>query len=367
MNLDFVLGKLGEIMDWDDDRATQEFAWLRLMSRMKYDTYQDFVAGARFVESLADWLQQFESSERAAAYEFVRKHLVFVSSAEMNHLVELFYPETVQPRLISVVAEREDVPRYRVWADEAAAKEYEALLRKCLFVELSDGARIDIFRRANAGVVSNEQIVTAPRITDAKWAEMLEDLRSDLSDGNGQFACVFLVDDFIASCTTLLRKDGPDWKGKLPRFWEDIRGILGTHFEDDWVLYVHHYIATHHATDVVEERQAEILAERGDGWFRNVEFSFGAVLPEHLPVDESRHRDFLDLVDKYYDPAIERERHDMLAGSGDVRRGYGDCALPIILEHNTPNNSLALLWAESDGSEAAPAMRPLFRRRQRHT
>jgi hypothetical protein len=59
VNQEFVLGKLGDLMGWDEERAHIEFAWLRLMSRLKYDGYQDFLAGMRFIESLTDWLQQF--------------------------------------------------------------------------------------------------------------------------------------------------------------------------------------------------------------------------------------------------------------------------------------------------------------------
>ena len=39
---------------------------------------------------------------------------------------------------------------------------------------------------------------------------------------------------------------------------------------------------------------------------------------------------------------------------------------PLVLEHNTPNNSVALLWAETAGGDTALAMRPLFRQRRRH-
>ena len=35
--------------------------------------------------------------------------------------------------------------------------------------------------------------------------------------------------------------------------------------------------------------------------------------------------------------------------------------------YNTPNNSIALLWAETAGGPDKHAMRPLFRSRQRHT
>ena len=140
MNQDFILGRLSEIMGWENDRAREEFAWLRLMSRMKYDGYQDFLAGMRFIESLADWLQQFKPQERTAAYDLVRTTLVYISTGELNHLVEIFYPETVQWRLQKAVAERLGIPPYRVWARRESADLYRRLLRQTLFVELSDGA-----------------------------------------------------------------------------------------------------------------------------------------------------------------------------------------------------------------------------------
>src|SRR5437588_5785285 len=154
MNQELALNVLSMIMDWDIERARKEDAWLRLMSRIKYDGYQDYLAGARFVESLANWLQQFEASERETAYHFIRNHLVYVGPAEMQHLVELTYPETIQPRLLASLADRLRVPKYRVWAQAETAAAYELLLRKTLFLGLSDGARIDAFRRANVGLIS---------------------------------------------------------------------------------------------------------------------------------------------------------------------------------------------------------------------
>jgi len=47
--------------------------------------------------------------------------------------------------------------------------------------------------------------------------------------------------------------------------------------------------------------------------------------------------------------------------SSDAKYGYGDCGLPVVLHHNTPNNSLALLWSYDDR-----AVRGLFPRVQRH-
>lgn len=372
MNQEFILGKLSEIMKWETDRSREEFAWLNLMSKMKYDGYQDFRAGVRFVECLADWLQQFPTTgERETAYVFIRKNLVYVSPGEMNHLVELFFPETVQWRLVQAAAERARVPRYQVWANPDALKSYRRLLRQTLFIELSDGARIDVFRRVNAGVVSNEQVVTAPRISTAKWDDLLKDLRDDLNDPEARFAFVFLVDDFIASGTTLLRweKEKGRWNGKMFRFWEeDVQEVAGSHFEKDWTLCVHHYLATHQAEEIAKSRHEDAVAQRREaklGWFERVKFSYGLVLPQTLPLDRVSHQEFLALVEAYYDDSIETKH--MKLGGEDARLGFGKCALPLVLEHNTPNNSFALLWADTAGDNGRHPMRPLFRRRQRHT
>jgi hypothetical protein len=355
-------------MDWDPSRFNTEFRWLELMSRMKYDSYQDFLAGMRFIESLADWLQQFAPPERDVAYAFVRNNLVFISPAEMRHLVELFYPETIQPRLIRNVADTYGIPQYRVWAESRATSLYEALLRKTLFIELSDGGRIDIFRRANAGVIGNEQIVTAPRIHRAKWEDLLKDLRKASGRADERFSLVYLVDDFVGSGTTLLREEDGVWKGKLLRFWEDMIdvGAAEKYFEPGWKLCVHHYLSTHQADQVVTERDQAVQKARGQGnWFESVEFSCGMRLPADFPVKLENHPAFAPLVQKYYDESIEDEH--IKKGGTNARLGFGRCALPLILEHNTPNNSIALLWAETTGENGQHAMRPLFRRRQRHT
>ena len=90
-----------------------------------------------------------------------------------------------------------------------------------------------------------------------------------------------------------------------------------------------------------------------------------------LPIDSvpGVHEEFITLTKTYYDPAI-RTKHTDVGGVHHLGLGYGRCALPLVLEHNTPNNAIALLWAETDGGDRdgtpAPAMRPLFRRRQRH-
>jgi hypothetical protein len=63
---------------------------------------------------------------------------------------------------------------------------------------------------------------------------------------------------------------------------------------------------------------------------------------------------------KYYDPDIYDE-HFAKGGAPDARYGYADCGLPLVLHHNTPNNSVALLM-----SYEGLKFRGLFPRIQRH-
>jgi hypothetical protein len=64
------------------------------------------------------------------------------------------------------------------------------------------------------------------------------------------------------------------------------------------------------------------------------------------------------LIDQTYSASIN-DKH-MKKGGTDGRYGFADCGLSVVIAHNTPNNSLAMLWADVDSSKA------LFRRVTRH-
>ncbi len=378
MNQDLGLKILADIMHWSDERAREEYRWLRLMARLKYDGYRDFQAGMRFFESLATWLQQFDRAERETAYAFVRSRLVYVGPIEMQKLVEQFYPKTMRERLVSTVAAQRGIPAFRVLGDEAARSDVDRLRRQTLVMGLSDGARIDGVRHSNVGLLTNEQLVLATQLDKEKWEDLLGNLREDLKDEQALFRLVYLVDDFAGTGTSFFRynEKKQKWSGKLWRFKESIEGarqVLGSDpFDPNWELCVHHYIASSTAAQAIGERQ-ELAKDAlvGDGWAKAVHISFGTVLPTDLPlgVVEGRDDAFIKLTQTYYDPII-RTKHTDVGGVEHLGLGYGGCALPLVLNHNTPNNAVALLWAETAGGDrdgvAAPAMRPLFRRRQRH-
>ena len=379
MNQDLGLRVLGRIMNWSDDGARREYAWLRLMARLKYDGYRDFQAGARFIESLANWLQQFDTPERQTAYDFIRRYLVYIGPTEMQKLVEQFYPRFVEPRIFRTATEELEVRPYEVLTNGAASASRERLLRQTLFMGLSDGARIDTIRHANAGRLNNEQIVHSTQIDVEKWKDLLDKLREDLNENDARFRAVYLLDDFAGTGSSFLRHRTTRraWTGKLIRFLDSVKRARTDMDDDDifssnWEVNVHYYIASSRAVEAIDKGLEKIKGSGDHELPHTMSSSYGMVLPSDLPIDavEGLHDDFIALTQRYYDPQI-RTKHTDIGGAEHLGLGYGGSALPLVLEHNTPNNSVALLWAETDGRSTDGAqfcpMRPLFRRRQRHT
>lgn len=371
MQARLALRILGEIMGWPDAKAQEEFRWLSLMARLKYDAYEDFRAGARFIESFLTWLQQFTPADRQFMYDLLRRRLIYIGGDEIQRLVDLFYPRTLERRLLREIAKRMDIPTYKVWTTPLASQEFKKHLRKTLIMALSDGARIDQLRRATYGVLSNEQFVGMTQVDDEKWKDVLENLRKELGDPAAKFSHLVLVDDFLGTGSTVLREEGGEWKGRLPRFRQTLDGVPGGEaaiFETGWSLQVHHYVAIPKSIQAVEKRTAKAGEVLGTTkWFRSVDFTYELGLGEELSLETDKQ--FVALSEKYYNSSIETDS-TRKGGYDRMNLGYGKCALPVVMGHNTPNNSVALLWYECEPrvheGKDEPEMRPLFRRRQRH-
>src|SRR5688572_4692308 len=101
---------LAKIMSWREADVTnadiiRSVSNLQLLADFKYDHYQRFEPGRRFIESLALWLNQFKELDRQTAFEFVLKHLVYFSDKELSHLVQTAYPDWILQERIRLVAE----------------------------------------------------------------------------------------------------------------------------------------------------------------------------------------------------------------------------------------------------------------------
>jgi hypothetical protein len=358
---------IGDLLGWSDAQATQEFHWLDLMARYKFDHYQGYGPGRRFYVSLLRWITQFPIADRATAYRLLREQLVFVGQPEMLHLVGLSGP-AIGRAMRRHVADLLQIPAYRVDEEVVAQRRLKLLQARTLYVGVSDGARIDVFRRYNEGAISNEQVVPMAEISVAKWGSLHRKMEERLaakgfSDETARFEWVCLIDDFTGSAYSSIRQEADgSWDGKVGKFVNDNEQRPEHKLADGACIQVHHYMATASARQAIEERCALISQSFGRLKFRG---TFGYVFPASITVQASGDTDLVELLKRHYDPDIVTSHTN--TGEAGIALGYRDGGLPLVLDHNTPNNSVAVLWARSkQPRDGVPEMHPLFPRRQRH-
>jgi hypothetical protein len=358
-------------MNWDDYRAIEEFKYLSFMSAYKYNSYQGYLSGVRFIESLVTWLKQFSPEDRETAYLFVKEKLIYFSNAEIYRLIEKFFYEQVQPEIVATVALKLNLPEYKVWSTRESIREYEIEKRKILYMGLSDGARVDILRRLNNKNITSEQVALTTEIKDSKWDDLFAKLKNDLQHEEAPcFSNIYLIDDLIASGTTLLRPDKPKAEpaGKLVKFAKSFSESM-KHLNADGrkiKVHLHHYIGIQMADERIQKSIKHHNAFFIQNMIPEIKSTYGLLIKDKYRVINSTDTHFGALCAQYYDNKIEGAHG---AESGVVSKvfGYSGCGLPIIMEHNTPNNSLPLLWAETSGEGGAHKMKALFRRIERHS
>ena len=355
MKKDLSENLLAKIMGWDDETKAHERARLEVLAAYKYDQYQQFAPGRRFLESLALWLRQFTAGEeRKVAYDFVLRRLIFISDDEMNQLVELAFPTIIRPVLLTDAATDEQItPSYRVKAI-ANSTAYRCRLRQTLVLGLSDGAHTDRFRRVNPQAISHEQVFHAYDVSQTKASDLREKLKTELASILGEvpttdqavFKYVVLLDDFSASGTSYIRRGkGPNqWDAKIPRIISELEKTdgLGECIAEEGVrVLVVIYIASTQAIEHIRSSLNALKFTKG-----TIELHVVFQLSEATRLDSDKEPVLFDLLSKseYFDSRADDEHGAV--GRTTMQFGYADGRLPIILNHNTPNNSVYLLWAE---------------------
>lgn len=339
---------LAKVMDWHDLEAPPQFLpALQLLADYKYDHYQRFGPGRRFIESLALWLDQFDSTDRQAALELVTKRLVYFSDSELSHLVSTAYPDLIVQERIRLVSEEYDIAPHRV-GQICGHRRFKELQLKSLYLGLSDGARTNDLRRSSNGEIGNEQIWQAYELSDEKAGDMLGELKSSLAQADfllekPRFNIIWLLDDFSASGNTYIRYDNEKrtFKGKLKKIFERLhRGDLvdPSHYEVFLLLYT----ATRQAIDHIEYWSERFTSEKG---YKPLQVRVLCPMEQDISLAQEPDPAIRALLEKqqYYD-ARASDKHIAVGGTDDARMGFAGCALPVVLSHNTPNNSIYMLW-----------------------
>jgi hypothetical protein len=348
---------LANVMSWDGPQLASFAPKLQALAHHKYDEYEGYRPGVKFLESLGSWLSQMEPDERGSAVDFVLSRLVFVSRGELDHAIETVYPHVIKPLLLERTSKELNVPTHRI-RELISSSVFRELQRKTLILGLSDGARLDRLRRFSPDL-SHEQFYLVPELADPSAKGMAKKLKEALSKlelgGTALFRQVLLIDDFTGSGATLLRQDvDATWTGKLWKAHREIERLKGDVIAEDAQVCVIVYISS----QIAEENITGRLKQAGLDW---------RLLTVQRLSNELRVVDgpMVDLCRKYFDPILVDE-HLKVGGTGPAL-GFAGVALPLVLYHNTPNDSISLLWADSsDRSDSKLKRHALFPRRERH-
>lgn len=343
-----ALKLLATVMKWEDlEQVPPSLTSLQLLADYKYDHYQRFSPGRRFIESLALWLNQFREEHRTAALKLVEEKLIFISESELTHLVRTAYPDLIIQERLRLVAEEEDIPYFRVEQISRHTR-FRELQLKSLYLGLSDGARTNELRRASGGEISNEQIWQAYELGSEKISDMLTELENGLSElgpkkSSPKFNLIWLLDDFSGSGNTYIRyvKDKHVFKGKIPKIYDMLHRealVDPSHYD----VYLLLYVATRQAIDHIEYWSDLFTAAKG---YKPLQVRVLCPIEQEASLKQSFDESinsFLSEADYYDNKATDK--HIGVGGTTDARLGFANCALPVVLAHNTPNNSIYLLW-----------------------
>lgn len=345
MNQQLTEKILASVMDWDTQSVAENIRDLEHFAELKYDQYQQYQVGSRFVENLTLWLNKFENiEERKIAFDFVKNAIVFVSQEELYHLINSIYPDLMRPLFKAAV--NEIGKNNHIEDKDVKEKILDIICRQSLIFGLSDGARLDVFRRG-APVISNEQVCISYEIKDERMDSIKEEIEKDTIKFYEKYSWkglskdkifnIFLLDDFSGSGISYLRteqKEGETiWKGKIIKVIDQLKKQL-----DDFAeiaIHVVLYLATKKAKEHIEEFARIYAGETGIHIQIHILQYIHPIRPD---------AELEALMKKYYNPSIE-DSHYKKGKHDNPFLGFDECSLPVVIYHNTPNNSFPIIWA----------------------
>lgn len=253
------------------------------------------------------------------------------------------------------------------------SNEFKSHKRKTLFIGLSDGSHIDIIRRNS--YLDNDQVLTNYYPDDNKVKDLGDKLdeSGDLAnDANKKFESIVLIDDFTASGSSFIRKkeDGT-FGGKLPTFFKALNDNdkFKKLLTDNYEIHLYFLIATENALTYIQELLEQFMQQ-----YNNIKVKVDCVQKLYDDAKFTSHHEedakaMLEIISRkrfVNEPMLTEAYKKSYAGGDDsYHLGYKQCALTVVLNHNTPNNSLPIIWQPKREDKNEP-LYPLFYRITRH-
>lgn len=175
-------------------------------------------------------------------------------------------------------------------------------------------------------------------------------LREDLEEldhptpQDAKFENLFLLDDFTASGKSYFRTEDDGYDGKIYRVLEELQQdsslsqVMNT---DDLSVYALIYVASDYSFDRLKRELGEWTQSQPGSI--SVEPMVIQTIRREDEVQRPGDDDFYELLKDYFDPRIVDEHYEK-GQTDEPYLGFDQCALPVILYHNTPNNSVPILW-----------------------
>ncbi len=351
---------LSSAMEWDTEDIKNYLTYLQTMAKFKYDNYQNYYPGRKFIESLALWVNQFEKKDRKLALDFIIDKLIFFSNEQIFQFISVSYPMFVQGNILNNLKSNGISFKYNKVNETF---EYKVAKRKILFLGLSDGSKIEVFRRINN--LDNEQVFVTYDLSESKIKDLKKDLLECKIDGKQlnekYFNSVYLIDDFSASGLSFLRYDDKKstFKGKIQKILKIILDNSLVDPEKVNNINIILYISTEKAKSNILLNFSKLKEK--DNFYKKINLNLYVVqmIPNESIYSLNSNKEFVEFLEK------ERNddwltKHSEVGSTKNPFLGFDECGLPVVLNHNTPNNSLPIIWFGGKNKQ------PVFDRISRH-
>lgn len=286
----------------------QSLSTLDVLAEAKFDAYERYPPLTGFWETLIEWLRQADPGDRMGMLRWLSRNLLFVSRDQVHSLLRVFADEWLVTRSMELARRH--------------GCDVETELAGTAVCALSDGVPLGTVRRL------------VPRLTHRQFF-------SDPALLNGLVRTLrhlVLIDDFSGTGKSLAHAttDGAPF-GRVPDACRILRELEAAKPRGAVVSVV----LLMASTAAVQHLNAMLPA-------------LGCSLHVMQVLDSCPDAEMQSWSQRYLglspDPAVKTH----------VNAGYRMGDLPVVLSHNTPNDSYALLWAAQDTGDRA--WRPLFPR-----
>jgi hypothetical protein len=173
--------------------------------------------------------------------------------------------------------------------------------------------------------------------------ESLTAITGRIPNSEPRFRTVVLLDDFSASGHTYyMPEDDGSVSGKIRTFHDAIMDsnnpLLDLVDADELEVFIVLYVGTQDAKSHLDKYSRRVWEDLG----ASVGVEIVQPLSPSMRLTDQTIGAMRPLVKKYYDDDIF-DPHMRKGKSVDGRYGFAGCGLPVVMHHNTPNNSIALL------------------------